>query len=153
VKSVVKLPSVIVGALFTLFGLSGVLESALLARKAERATATVVSAVRVSNYRRSGYNITIDFRTADQQHVQAVLKNTGSDDTAIEPGRPVDILYQSDNPTRVRRDTFLRTWGIYSGLALFGLMVMAIGVLTQGDETKRAPYFSAKSKRRQRQTE
>lgn len=128
-KSKAMRPSVLVGCLFGLFGFAGLAESMLLARKAERAMAVVVDAAFVSRGSQSdNYDVTVAFRTADGQQLRAVLKHTR--EAPIQPGSEVAILYQTDNPARVRLDGFARVWGIYSGITVFGLIMVCAGFFT-----------------------
>jgi hypothetical protein len=143
-------PSLLAGCLFALFGLAGLLESALLASKAERATATVIDAVFVHRgYKgRSNYDVSVSYRTVDGNTERAVLKNTS--EAPITPGARVAILYQSDDPQDIRFDSFAKVWGIPTGLTLFGLFLIVVAYLGSyvSDRNRSRPLISPKRFRR-----
>jgi hypothetical protein len=122
-------PSLLAGSLVALFGLAGLLESALLSAKAERATATVISSVFVhKGYKgRSSHDVSVSYRTVEGHMVRAVLKNTS--EAPITPGAQFAILYQSDKPERIRLDRFAPVWGIPIGLTLFGAFLIGVAYL------------------------
>lgn len=122
------------GAALLLVGLIQAAGTALYIRRAEPATGTVVSYDQVHNAAPlmdavSGTGIlyypVVEFRTLENQSVQFTAPR-GRGEKTYEIGARVSVLYNPNQPSRSRLDTF---WGLWGPTAIFGGLGLLFGVI------------------------
>lgn len=117
----------VVGVVILLGGFRGLGEWILFRAKAERAEAKVVESVLLPSHKptaRASFDVTLEFRTAAGAMTRVKLEGIGKNPGPVTVGEVVDIWYQADRPSRIRRIAGMETWGSSVVFIVLGALIL-----------------------------